>query len=168
MFPVIGTPANVLNTGLYLYEGDYGNAAMSAISLVPIPGGAFVTKAFRGTKRTASNLGKQVAKHVEKHAGDVAKGLHAKPSTTIGETLGRIKQGLKHPHKRDGTVFKNNEGLLPTRPQGFYREYVHESVNIADPGLERIIIGKNGDVWYAHIKYSGAKTQRIACRCIYC
>jgi len=69
MFPVIGTPANVLNTGLYLYEGDYGNAAMSAISLVPIPGGAFVTKAFRGTKRTASNLGKQVAKHVDDAPG---------------------------------------------------------------------------------------------------
>ena len=69
-----------------------------------------------------------------------------KPSTTIGETLDRIRAGQKHPHRNDGTVFKNLEGNLPARPEGFYREYVHESINIAKPGKERIVTGMNGDV----------------------
>jgi len=77
----------------------------------------------------------------------------ASPNITIGGTLERIKNGQKHPHKNDGTVFQNKEGLLPPRDQGFYREYVHQSLNITKPGKERIIIGRNGDVWFSPDHY---------------
>jgi|GEM_PF-4578815 len=120
MLPIVGEVFDLANTGLYFYEGDYVNVATSGMSAIPffgnlVTGGKWVNKGVNGAS-TASGFAKQVAKHAEKHAGDVAKGLHAKPSTTIGETLGRIKQGLKHPHKNDGTVFKNKKLPLPERP----------------------------------------------------
>ena len=71
----------------------------------------------------------------------------------IGEILDRINQGKKHPHKNDGSVFENRKTPLPEQPKGFYREYVHESVNIPKPGKERIITGMNGDVWYSPDHY---------------
>ena len=40
MIPVIGTPADLANTGWYLIEGEFGEAAWSAIGLIPILGDA--------------------------------------------------------------------------------------------------------------------------------
>ena len=38
MLPVIGTAADLANAGLYAYEGDYANAALSGLSAVPVIG----------------------------------------------------------------------------------------------------------------------------------
>jgi guanyl-specific ribonuclease Sa len=71
----------------------------------------------------------------------------------IQTTLDRIKAGIKFPHKHDGTVFKNREGLLPVRPEGYYREYVHPIPGVSGAGVQRIILGENGEIWYSPDHY---------------
>ncbi|MDR1962886.1 MAG: hypothetical protein LBQ50_03810 [Planctomycetaceae bacterium] len=75
-----------------------------------------------------------------------------KPVTTnitseVQTTLDRIKNGVKFPHRNDGAVFQNREGILPTQPSGYYREYVYPTQGTTGPGTKRIIIGANGDIW---------------------
>ncbi len=68
-------------------------------------------------------------------------------------TLDRISNGKKFPHRNDGTVFRNEQGLLPAKPQGYYREYVHPTPGISGPGKKRIVIGAKGDVWFTTDHY---------------
>jgi len=42
MIPVVGEVADLANAGLYLAEGDYTNAALSAAAMIPIIGGAAI------------------------------------------------------------------------------------------------------------------------------
>jgi len=71
-------------------------------------------------------------------------------------TLERIQQGIKHPHHHDGTVFKNLEGKLPKKPEKYYTEYVVETVGEGapkGPGPQRLITGKNGEMYYTPDHY---------------
>ena len=43
----------------------------------------------------------------------------------LGPTLDRISRGERFPHRNDGSIFRNREGRLPSKPDGYYREYVH-------------------------------------------
>jgi guanyl-specific ribonuclease Sa len=71
----------------------------------------------------------------------------------VAPTLERIEKGEKHPHPRDGTVFKNREGLLPQRPKGYYIEYVHPTQGVEHAGLQRIVKGKGGEIYYTSDHY---------------
>ena len=55
----------------------------------------------------------------------------------LTESIERIRAGVKHPHRNDGSVFGNREGLLPEQPRGYYREYVHPTRGISGPGPQR-------------------------------
>jgi len=63
----------------------------------------------------------------------------------LGPTLDRIARGERFPHRNDGTIFRNREGLLPAKREGYYREYVHPTPNVPGPGPQRIVIGEGGD-----------------------
>lgn len=64
------------------------------------------------------------------------------------ETLALIRQGGPFPHRKDGAVFANREGLLPARPRGYYREYTVPTPGARDRGARRIVAGAGdtGDV----------------------
>ena len=67
-------------------------------------------------------------------------------------TLDRIANG-KTSHGHDGTTFQNREHRLPSRLSGYYKEYVHPTPKLSGPGPQRIIVGKDGDVWYTPNHY---------------
>jgi guanyl-specific ribonuclease Sa len=56
-------------------------------------------------------------------------------------TLQLIAEGGPFPYDRDGTVFQNREGRLPSRPRGYYREYTVPTPGSSDRGARRIISG---------------------------
>lgn len=71
----------------------------------------------------------------------------------LGPTLARIRAGVPFPHKNDGSVFTNKEGLLPKKPFGYYREYVHPTPGVSGPGPQRVIIGNGGEIYYTPDHY---------------
>lgn len=56
-------------------------------------------------------------------------------------TLRLIDRGGPFPYSRDGTVFQNREGRLPTMPRGYYREYTVATPGSPDRGARRIVAG---------------------------
>jgi guanyl-specific ribonuclease Sa len=68
-------------------------------------------------------------------------------------TLKRIENGEVDPHRNDGAIFKNREGLLPKRDEGYYKEYVYREPGSASPGEERVIVGRDGDVYFTRDHY---------------
>ena len=77
------------------------------------------------------------------------------PNNDLTPTLERIKKGEKHPHPRDGTTYRNKNNELPVQPEGYYKEYVHPTSGLLkhDPGPQRIVVGKYGEVYYTPDHY---------------
>ena len=73
--------------------------------------------------------------------------------TDLVPTLRRIERGERHEHRNDGSVFQNRERRLPDQPRGYYREYVHPTPGVRGPGAQRLVIGRDGDVWYTPDHY---------------
>ncbi len=77
----------------------------------------------------------------------------------LGPTLNRIAAGGKFPHKNDGTIFKNlppkgqSNPLLPIQSIGYYQEYVVPTPGVKGPGAMRIVMGKNGQMWFTSDHY---------------
>lgn len=71
----------------------------------------------------------------------------------LGPTLDRIARGEKYPHRNDGSVFGNREGLLPKKPKDWYREYVVPTPGERGPGPQRIILGREGEAFYTPDHY---------------
>ncbi len=65
----------------------------------------------------------------------------------------RIAAGEKHPHRNDGSIFRNFEKILPQKPSGYYREYVVPTMGIHGPGPQRLVIGKEGEIYYTPDHY---------------
>jgi guanyl-specific ribonuclease Sa len=68
-------------------------------------------------------------------------------------TLDRIAKGIRDAHPNDGSVFGNFERKLPSRPRGYYKEYVHRTRGINGPGPQRVILGRNGEIFYTPDHY---------------
>lgn len=68
-------------------------------------------------------------------------------------TLDRIARGDPNSHRHDGTTFQNRERRLPAKATGYYKEYVHPTPKTTGPGPQRIIVGKDGDIWYTPDHY---------------
>lgn len=71
----------------------------------------------------------------------------------LAPTLERIAAGERDPHRNDGGVFQNREGLLPQRPEGHYRAYVIRTPGISHAGPQRLVIGADGEIYYTHDHY---------------
>ena len=72
-------------------------------------------------------------------------------------TLDRIARGERNSHRNDGSTFGNRERRLPQKPSGYYTEYVHPTKGINGPGPQRVILGRNGEVWYTPDHYETFK-----------
>lgn len=71
----------------------------------------------------------------------------------VRSTVERIRAGKGFPHRNDGAVFQNREGLLPKQSQGYYREYVHPTPGASGPGAQRVIQGRGGELYYSPDHY---------------
>jgi ribonuclease T1 len=78
----------------------------------------------------------------------------------LGPTLARIERGERHPHRNDGGTFRNLEGRLPKRPSGYYTEYVHPTPGLNGPGPQRVVLGRDGEVFYTSDHYQSFKKLR--------
>ena len=80
-----------------------------------------------------------------------------KGAIDLKPTLDRIERGEENQHRNDGTSFQNRENRLPRKPAGYYKEYVHPTKGEYGPGPQRVIIGKEGEVWYTPDHYKSFK-----------
>jgi ribonuclease T1 len=64
-----------------------------------------------------------------------------------------IDKGGPYPYKQDDTVFSNIEKLLPSRPSGYYHEYTVATPGSPDRGERRLVVGRDGDVYYTNDHY---------------
>jgi len=70
------------------------------------------------------------------------------------DTLDLIDNGGPFPYRKDGTEFKNREGRLPAQDPGYYREYTVDTPGATDRGKRRIVVGKNGEMYYTDDHYT--------------
>jgi len=69
-------------------------------------------------------------------------------------TLHLIDEGGPFPYSRDGSVFHNYEGLLPEKPDGYYREYTVVTPGSSDRGARRIVVGAGSERYYTDDHYA--------------
>lgn len=72
----------------------------------------------------------------------------------VRETLALLEDHGQLPYAKDGSTFYNIEGRLPARPQGYYREYTVPTPGSRDRGARRLIVGRDGDVYYTDDHYT--------------
>jgi len=82
--------------------------------------------------------------------GDVA----YRGDVDVTATLARIKAGKLLDYRNDGSTFQNRERLLPQKPVGYYKEYVHPTPELSGPGPQRIVMGQNGETYYTPDHYA--------------
>jgi ribonuclease T1 len=73
------------------------------------------------------------------------------------QTLALIRAGGPFPHSKDGSAFRNREGLLPKRNRGYYREYTVKTPGARDRGARRIVSGMPGEYYYTEDHYRSFK-----------
>lgn len=59
------------------------------------------------------------------------------------EVVRAIRSGGPFAARKDGTTFGNRERLLPSKPNGFYREYTVPTPGANNRGARRIVTGGN-------------------------
>lgn len=64
-----------------------------------------------------------------------------------------IRSGGPFEHAKDGSVFLNREGLLPSRPKGYYREFTVRTPGEDDRGARRIVSGQAGELFWTADHY---------------
>ena len=57
------------------------------------------------------------------------------------QTVSLIEAGGPYPYSRDGIVFGNREGLLPSERNGWYHEYTVVTPGSNDRGARRVVTG---------------------------
>jgi ribonuclease T1 len=69
------------------------------------------------------------------------------------ETIALIDASGPFPYEQDDAVFENREGLLPSRPRGYYREYTVVTPGEDDRGARRVVGGAEGELYYTDDHY---------------
>jgi len=76
------------------------------------------------------------------------------------DTFQLIMQGGPFPYSKDGTVFYNREGQLPTKHKGYYHEYTVKTPDVSSRGARRIVSGAGGEYYYTEDHYRTFKLIR--------
>lgn len=73
-------------------------------------------------------------------------------------TLVLIKKGGPFPYAKDGTVFRNYEGVLPKQKRGYYHEFTVKTPGARNRGARRIVSGgepaSSGEYYYTDDHYA--------------
>lgn len=76
-------------------------------------------------------------------------------------TLALIKKGGPFPYAKDGTVFRNYEGVLPKQKRGYYHEFTVKTPGARNRGARRIVAGgeptSSGEYYYTDDHYATFK-----------
>jgi len=125
--PIVGEVFDAINVGLYLYEGDYKNAALSAISLVPVVGDVIG----KGAK-----IAVKAAKAVDAAAtaGKISAGA-ARAANAVGDTL-RAGKGMARRPIVGGRVSTVTSGRTQSA-----RSPVHHEAAVDVDGLSGHLLG---------------------------
>jgi ribonuclease T1 len=70
------------------------------------------------------------------------------------DTLRLIARGGPYPYRQDGSVFANRERLLPDRRRGYWHEFTVRTPGADDRGPRRLIVGRDGEVFYTADHYA--------------
>lgn len=77
-----------------------------------------------------------------------------------GKVVGRgdvnlrpILEGIESGKITPRDIFQNREGLLPSKPSGYYEEFVHPTPGVKGAGSQRIIRGGGGELYYTPDHY---------------
>jgi ribonuclease T1 len=70
----------------------------------------------------------------------------------IQQTLADIENGVQR-YTQDGSIFRNAEGRLPEQPIGYYKEYTVPDPAYVTRGVQRIVTGANGEVYFTADHY---------------
>jgi guanyl-specific ribonuclease Sa len=136
---------------------DMMSATMATAVSLFMGGGIGATLPARAGLRTVPIAGRFAARALR--VGKAAKTSTRFVSTAEGVvydlklTLDRIASGGKFPHRNDGSIFKNIEGLLPKQNAGYYKEFVHPTPGVKGPGAMRVVTGKGGEMWFTPDHY---------------
>ena len=69
-------------------------------------------------------------------------------------TIKNIEKGGPFPFpNHDGTTFLNREGILLSKPSGYYKEYTVPTLGTHGRGPQRIVSGQNGVMYYTPDHY---------------
>jgi len=72
----------------------------------------------------------------------------------LNPSIERIKAGRKLNHRNDGGFFGNRERRLPVvNDREFYREFVYTQAGLKFPGPARIVLSKDGVVYFTGDHY---------------
>jgi hypothetical protein len=67
----------------------------------------------------------------------------------LGETLERIQLNRTLPQGHDGELFADHGHQLPRKPKGHYRQYVLPTPHLEGPGPQRIVVGRDAEIFYS-------------------
>lgn len=74
------------------------------------------------------------------------------------QALALIKQGGPFPYPKDGSVFRNYEGVLPKQKRGYYHEFTVKTPGARNRGARRIVSGgdprTSGEYYYTDDHYA--------------
>lgn len=76
------------------------------------------------------------------------------------KTIARVERGQADTHSNDGATFENREQKLPPKEAGYYKEYVYREPGAKNPGPERVVIGKEKEVYYTPDHYESFQKVR--------
>jgi ribonuclease T1 len=69
------------------------------------------------------------------------------------DVIKRLDDGGTFQYHQDGVTFQNRERRLPAEPSGYYREYTVVTPGAVDRGARRLVLGKNGELYYTPDHY---------------
>jgi filamentous hemagglutinin len=89
---------------------------------------------------------------------DIRTGASQTGNVNLGPTLDRIASGTGDSHRNDGTQFNNipkepTDMTLPSQIPGYYTEHVIRTPGINTVGPQRIVTGRNGEIYYTSDHY---------------
>ncbi len=76
------------------------------------------------------------------HVTSVGSVCYSKLPSQAHDTLDLIAKGGPFPYPKDGTVFDNREGVLPSQSTDYYHEYTVVTPGSPDRGARRIVTGE--------------------------
>ncbi|MFK0295534.1 ribonuclease domain-containing protein [Streptomyces sp. NPDC090442] len=76
------------------------------------------------------------------HVNSVGKVCNSQLPSQAHDTLDLIAKGGPFPYPKDGTVFDNREGVLPSQDKGYYHEYTVVTPDAPNRGARRIVTGE--------------------------
>lgn len=66
----------------------------------------------------------------------------------VNRTLDCMAQEGPFSYPKDGAIFRNSQGLLPMKPEGYDREYTVDTPGAPDRGTRRIAQGQGTETSY--------------------